>query len=244
MMKSLAPVMIGTCATLAFVGCPKPDANLLDDTMPGFDPCRATYLEEVTYDICPDDEAFPYGEWVPGVVEGSPGESGEFASVVLYADSGDTWNLEAAADDAVADDGDDWFDGNAGGAPAVEVFVSAPCGSPDHWFAVRSVATGTLLVAGGVAAEASWDGWSIDATVADSSCPEPVTRCPCSETCVVNPIRFSRPSVALELSPSERGQIDGVYHAMSFERWTAQGASTCEDGREEGQRWLILGGEG
>ena len=244
MMCSFARVLVCAGATVVFAGCPKPDSNVLGDTMPGFEPCRASHLDEVLYDICPDDPQFPYDEWVSGVVEGEPGESGESEPVILLANSGDSWTLEAVADSGVADEGDVWFDRNAEDAPEVEVRVSAPCGDPTHWFAVRSATTGIVLAAGGVAAEASWDDWSIDATVVDTRCGEPVTSCPCSERCIVNAIRFSRPSGALDLFPTERSLIDDAYRAMTFERWTAEGASTCEDGRDSGQRWLILGSGG
>lgn len=83
-------------------------------------------------------------------------------------------------------------------------------------------------------------GRGVDATDTGSGCVEPVTDCPCSDTCVVYPIRVTHPSGGVELYPSERSRLDGIHQAMSFEGWAADGTSTCEQDR--GQRWLLLVG--
>ena len=227
-------------AGLLAAGCRLPDPEPLGDTIPGFEPCRAGHLEDVPYDICPQDAQFPYGEWVAGVVEGAPAVFGAPASVVLHANGAD-WNLDAVAHYSVSFAGDDWSDATLADAPAIELRVSAPCGSPDHWFAVRSADSGFLLAAGRVAATATVDDWTIDATSSGDTCPEPVADCPCSAECTVDPIRFSWASGAIDLYPSERTFAAETHHAMAFERWTAMGESTCGDGRTEGRRWLLLG---
>ncbi len=227
---------------VVLTGCPWPDPEPLDEALPGFAPCRSSHLEDVLYDVCPEDAGFPYGEWVAGVVEGNPAVYSEPSQVVLHADGAD-WTLSAIGHYSVAFAGDSWSDDVLADAPPIELTVSAPCGSPDHWFAVRSASSGFLIVAAGNAATATVDDWTVDATVEGDTCPDPVDDCPCSEQCTVDPIRFSSTATDVDLYPSEQSEVPGAHQLMTFERWTAEGESTCEDGRTEGQRWLIVGDE-
>ncbi len=244
-MNRLALLPLGLVSLALTAGCPSPDPEPLGDTLPGFAPCRAEHQTDTPYEVCPLDEQFPYDEWVPGVIEGNPGLFSDPTTVVLRGEDGLNWNLSTVAHFSLSFDGNRWSSDTLDEAPQIELRVSAPCGSLDHWFAIRSAASGFLLVAGGVSPTASIGDWTVDASIVGDECPEPVTDCPCAEQCFVDPIRFSSSAVDLDLDlyPSERSLVPGSHHALAFSRWTADGPSTCDDERSSGQRWLLLGEE-
>ncbi|MCO4772528.1 MAG: hypothetical protein KDA24_21020 [Deltaproteobacteria bacterium] len=228
-------------ATLGIAACPLPDPEPLAEDIPGFDPCRATHLEEDTYSLCPLDAAFPYDAWISGVIVGVPAFSEPAATLSFQTDDGPVWSLSALSDYGFALQRAAWSAELEADAPPIELRVGAPCDDTEHWFAVRSATTGELLAAAGSAATVTIDDWTVDSSMPGDKCPEPIDDCPCSEQCTVRPLRFARGDSEVDLYPSERALMRGNFEALTFESWTAVGESTCPDGQTEGHRWLLLG---